>query len=543
MSEWVLQNFVARGPTNFFALGLLEPKRSAAGKDRLTLAAQAAATLPRSGVWLSGWELLGQSIFGRVRTNFLPVLVPMIVLSILSLCLAFRRLSEVLLSVAVLALSGLCLLAVMRLAGWSWNLLNLMGIPLILGTGIDYGIFMQLALKRFGGDQAMAHRSVGRALLLCGSTATAGFGALGLSSNAGMASLGQVCAVGIASNMLISIYLLPAWWSKLATSPIRLSGETGSEKAVGVGSPSSLYRSELWVLGVKLVRILPYWLCKHLTSFLVAVYWHAAKHRREVVTQNLLPVFWGDLPASRQAARNLYRNFAIKLLDLWRYEGGMSVQHLLGTYTGWENMVEAANQKRGVLILTPHLGNWEFGGPWLTQRGVDLHVITLEEPGEGLTSFRREARARWQIKTVVIGNDLFGFVQIIRLLESGATIALLMDRPLPPSSTLVQLFGQPFPASVAAAELARASGCALLPVYVVREGQSYTAHILPQITYERATLRDRATRQALTQKIMTAFEPVIQQHPDQWYHFVPVWPKAGAKAASPRTEAGQTPPG
>jgi KDO2-lipid IV(A) lauroyltransferase len=221
----------------------------------------------------------------------------------------------------------------------------------------------------------------------------------------------------------------------------------------------------------------------------------------------------------------------------------MSVQHLLGTYTGWENMVEAANQKRGVLILTPHLGNWEFGGPWLTQRGVDLHVITLEEPGEGLTSFRREARARWQIKTVVIGNDLFGFVQIIRLLESGATIALLMDRPLPPSSTLVQLFGQPFPASVAAAELARASGCALLPVYVVREGQSYTAHILPQITYERATLRDRATRQALTQRIMTTFEPVIQQHPDQWYHFVPVWPKAGAKAASPRTEAGQTPPG
>jgi len=178
----------------------------------------------------------------------------------------------------------------------------------------------------------------------------------------------------------------------------------------------------------------------------------------------------------------------------------------------------------------------------LTERGLDFHVITLQEPGERLTDFRREARARWRVKTVVIGNDPFGFVEIIRLLESGATIALLMDRPLPANSTLVQLFGRPFPASVAAAELARASGCALLPGYVIRDGSSYTAHLLPQITYDRPALRDRAARQALTQRIMTAFEPVIQLHPDQWYHFVPIWPKASARNASPRTEAGQTLP-
>ena len=61
-----------------------------------------------------------------------------------------------------------------------------MALPLILGTGVDYSIFMQLALRRHGGDLQLAHRSVGRALLLCGGTAIAGFGSLGLSSNAGM---------------------------------------------------------------------------------------------------------------------------------------------------------------------------------------------------------------------------------------------------------------------------------------------------------------------------------------------------------------------
>ena len=98
------------------------------------------------------------------------------------------------------------------------NLLNLMGIPLILGTGVDYSIFMQLALRRYHGDMRMAHRAVGRALMLCGGTAVAGFGALTFSSNSGMASLGKVCAVGIASNMLISVFLLPSWWSALIKS-------------------------------------------------------------------------------------------------------------------------------------------------------------------------------------------------------------------------------------------------------------------------------------------------------------------------------------
>lgn len=130
-----------------------------------------------------------------------------------------------LLGLGVLLLSGLCLLAVMRAAGWSWNLPDLMAIPLVLGTGVDYSLLMQLALRRYHGDLAIAYRSVGRALLLCGGTAAAAFGSLAWSTNSGMASLGQLCAVGIALNMFIAIFLLPVWWHK-AAGPIRSTRST-----------------------------------------------------------------------------------------------------------------------------------------------------------------------------------------------------------------------------------------------------------------------------------------------------------------------------
>jgi predicted RND superfamily exporter protein len=218
MSEWILQKVVARTSTNDFALGLLNPSASEGASGSLGRLVQLEGQLPSKNVWLSGWQLLGNSIFSRVRANMWKVIAPMVLLVMLSLFLAFRRLPEILLSLGVLFLSGLCLLAIMRWVGWAWNLLNLMAVPLVLGTGVDYSIFMQLALRRYHGDLQMAYYSVGRALLLCGGTAIAGFGSLGLSSNAGMASLGQVCAVGIGSNMLIAIFLLPIWWQKV-TAP------------------------------------------------------------------------------------------------------------------------------------------------------------------------------------------------------------------------------------------------------------------------------------------------------------------------------------
>ena len=135
---------------------------------------------------------------------------------------------------------------------------------------------------------------------------------------------------------------------------------------------------------------------------------------------------------------------------------------------------------------------------------------------------RQASRARWGVETLVVGTDAFAIVEIIRRLQDGATVALLVDRPPPPTAVTVELFGQPFPASIAVAELARASGCAVVPTYIVREKRGYRARILPEIVYDRAKIGDRLARIQLTQEILRAFEPAIRQHVTQWFHFVPV---------------------
>jgi predicted RND superfamily exporter protein len=111
-----------------------------------------------------------------------------------------------------MALVFVALAGAMRVFDLSWNFFNMAALLLLLGTGIDYGILMLLALRRNGGDVPEAQRTIGLVVALCAAAAAAGFGTIGWANNRGLASLGVTCALGLALDALISIFLLPVLW-------------------------------------------------------------------------------------------------------------------------------------------------------------------------------------------------------------------------------------------------------------------------------------------------------------------------------------------
>jgi predicted RND superfamily exporter protein len=214
VADWVIPKFVSRNGTNLVALGLVTPGTN-------FVAAHVVPDELRHSVLLSGWSLLGKSVLDQVKRE-VPVIFTLVALTvIIALWLTFRKISSVLLSLAVLCFSGMALVALMSALGWRWNLINLVALPLLLAMGVDYSIHMQTALARFEGDSRSAFATVGRALLLAGSTTIIGFAFLGMSSNLGMASLGRVCALGLVILLLTSVFLLPAW--------VRLVNRTASK--------------------------------------------------------------------------------------------------------------------------------------------------------------------------------------------------------------------------------------------------------------------------------------------------------------------------
>ena len=121
----------------------------------------------------------------------------------------FRSLGAVILSLLPVGIGTLWLVGLMGWLKIPFNPANIMTLPLVIGIGVTNGIHI---LNRFAEERTpnILSRSTGKAVLVSGLTAIAGFGSLILAKHRGIHSLGCVMATGIATCMIAGLAFLPA---------------------------------------------------------------------------------------------------------------------------------------------------------------------------------------------------------------------------------------------------------------------------------------------------------------------------------------------
>jgi hopanoid biosynthesis associated RND transporter like protein HpnN len=121
----------------------------------------------------------------------------------------FRSLGAVILSLLPVGIGTLWLVGLMGWLKIPFNPANIMTLPLVIGIGVTNGIHI---LNRFAEERTpgILSRSTGKAVLVSGLTAIAGFGSLMLAKHRGIHSLGSVMAAGIATCMIAGLAFLPA---------------------------------------------------------------------------------------------------------------------------------------------------------------------------------------------------------------------------------------------------------------------------------------------------------------------------------------------
>ncbi len=105
-------------------------------------------------------------------------------------------------------------LALMRLLGEGIGPVNVIVIPLILGIGVDYCVYLA---ERFGevGSVEQAARDGGRSLTIRALTTMTGFGFLGLSQYPALAELGWLTALCLFVSLVSALTLMPALLARL----------------------------------------------------------------------------------------------------------------------------------------------------------------------------------------------------------------------------------------------------------------------------------------------------------------------------------------
>jgi hypothetical protein len=99
----------------------------------------------------------------------------------------------------------------MGILGLRFNFFNVVGIALIFGFGVDYGIYlMQARVEAGSGDGASAVRSAGSSIVLCAVTTLVSCGSLITTHYRGLASIGAVLSLGALFCLVSTLLFLPA---------------------------------------------------------------------------------------------------------------------------------------------------------------------------------------------------------------------------------------------------------------------------------------------------------------------------------------------
>ncbi|MCA9790360.1 MAG: MMPL family transporter [Candidatus Eremiobacteraeota bacterium] len=125
------------------------------------------------------------------------------------LLLHFRSFKTAFLALLPLGLGILWMLGAMKYYQVWFNPANFMGLPLILGIGLDFGIHVVHRVLEEGKPEMFTH-STGPATTLSALTTVAGFGTMALAHHQGIGSLGFVLTAGVVSIMIAALVVLPA---------------------------------------------------------------------------------------------------------------------------------------------------------------------------------------------------------------------------------------------------------------------------------------------------------------------------------------------
>lgn len=146
----------------------------------------------------------GDAVVGAFRQALAAALVAIVVL----LAVLLRSPREILLVLAPLLLAAALTGATLVALDQPFNFANVIGLPLLLGTGVDSSLHVVLRARSV--RRGLLETSTARGIVYSALTTLCSFASLSASAHPGTASMGTILTIGIAWSLVCSLVVLPA---------------------------------------------------------------------------------------------------------------------------------------------------------------------------------------------------------------------------------------------------------------------------------------------------------------------------------------------
>ena len=251
--------------------------------------------------------------------------------------------------------------------------------------------------------------------------------------------------------------------------------------------------------------------------------WYATGANVGIIKKNISRVLNLDIrdPEVHRIAVRVFINWGKNVVDFLRHRI-ISRETLRSRVSleGVEYLDEALKEKKGVVIISSHVGNFEWGACRLAVDGYKIWGVSLFRKSERTNRFFKAIRMTKGFKTLYINR----IIHIFRHLKNNEIMAIPSDwASTGNTSRHFKFFGRMAALPTGALQIALRSGAPLVPCFICRNGK-YTHHLVIKkpIELDREGDKEELLSKNMD-KLIAVMEAHIREHLDEWELFHDIW--------------------
>lgn len=183
---------------------------------------------------------------------------------------------------------------------------------------------------------------------------------------------------------------------------------------------------------------------------------------------------------------------------------------------GLEICKKAFDNKKGVLLLLSHFGNWELMGLMSKLLGTSIAVVARPmKKNKNVNRLVGEIRKGTGLEVIPTEK---ASRKVMRVLSENRMAGILIDQRAKRSEGVsIDFFGKKAPSTPALAVLAMRTGAPVVPVFMVRNGSRRHLLLIQNPLHLANTGNIKKDVETNTQLMNRTLESMIRQYPEQWF--------------------------
>ena len=238
------------------------------------------------------------------------------------------------------------------------------------------------------------------------------------------------------------------------------------------------------------------------------------KRKRLAIGQILFCRITDDVEEAKRIAKASVTRFGRMIVDVLRYPEIKDGKYKeMFTMDGREYLEDAKADGKGAIVIALHSGNWELLGGILASEGYPLISVAMQQQGYAdrfINEYRTMMHQHVTYKT--------GVREMVKELQKGSFIGLIMDQDPGDQGQLVPFFGYETLTPVGPAAMARMQNVPIIPITIrfdeYTDKHEITVH--PPIYTEKTDDRKRDIAVTLT-TLNEWLEDYIRRYPEDWF--------------------------